>query len=126
MKITTRQIDDYMKKIRLLFPFLGKAEKRYLRYLRHSIDEYIDTNDPAFDELVEYFGTPREIVHEYIMNIDVDVLYRKLRTRRILLYIFIVVLIATIVVSAFKLYYYHDLYVKSLDSIPLIEETIIY
>lgn len=126
MKITTRQIDDYMKKIRLLFPFLGKAEKRYLRYLRHSIDEYIDTNDPAFDELVEYFGTPREIVHEYIMNIDVDVLYRKLRTRRILSIILVVFLIAIICITSFKLYCYWDIHNQAYNDLIKMEETVIY
>lgn len=127
MKVTTKQIDDYMKKTRILFPYISKAERRYLKKLRQTIIEYVESEDSTFDNVIETFGTPQEIVNEYIMNnIDIDILYKKLKIRKLLMYFFIVFLIATVIVSAFKIYYYWDLYNKSQDAIIQIEQTVIY
>lgn len=126
MKVTTKQIDDYMKKTRILFPYISKAERRYLKKLRQTIIEYVESEAPTFDNVIETFGTPQEIVNEYIMNIDIDILYKRLKFRKTIFFTALIIIIAVVIVSTFKLYYYHDLYVKALDSIPLVEETIIY
>lgn len=85
MKKNKKEIELYFKQIKLLFPIYGKYEKRFLRDLKTTVSEYIEEypND-GIKEIQQRFGSPQDIVHNYLCSMDPYMLYRKLSLRKCL------------------------------------------
>ena len=91
-------IKKYKKQIKALLPFYSKKERRFMRELNDSFNHYIEKNPKStMLEIQEQFGTPQEIVQEYIDSFDVDILIRKLSIRKIIKRVFIALLLALVI-----------------------------
>ncbi|MDD6298779.1 DUF6120 family protein [Hornefia butyriciproducens] len=91
-------IKKYKKQIKALLPFYSKKERRFMRELNDSFNHYIEKNPKStMLEIQEQFGTPQEIVREYIDSFDVDILIRKLSIRKIIKRVFIALLLALVI-----------------------------
>ena len=88
----------YLRQCRNLFPVYGKLERTFLNRLKVQINEHLELfPNISYDTLVEQFGTPKEVVMEYYVNVDDDYLLRKtnfVKHIRIFLSIVILILIA--------------------------------
>lgn len=68
----------YIRQCRIVFPIYGKAERIFLNRLKIQVNEHLDLfPDLSYGELVERFGTPKEVVMEYYGNMDDDYLLKK-------------------------------------------------
>ena len=68
----------YIRQCRRLFPVYGKLERTFLKRLKVQVDEHLELfPSSSYEELLEQFGTPREVVLEYYNTIDDDYLLRK-------------------------------------------------
>lgn len=68
----------YIRQCRSLFPVYGKLERTFLKRLKVQVDEHLELfPSSSYEELLEQFGTPREVVLEYYNTIDDDYLLRK-------------------------------------------------
>ncbi|MBQ9814336.1 MAG: hypothetical protein IJM53_01450 [Lachnospiraceae bacterium] len=77
--------EQYIKKVKRLFPYIGKSEKDYLNNLRLTLDEYCTSEDvSSLPALEEGFGKAEDLVHNYYYSIDTDELVKRLNTRRII------------------------------------------
>lgn len=69
----------YIKRIRVLLPVYGAPERRFMKGLENSLEEYLLEHPAAvLSDFEDRFGAPQDVVREYIANVDVDILYRRL------------------------------------------------
>lgn len=100
--------DSYIKKVKALFPYIGKAEKSYLDNLKLTVDDYCSEETiNTLKELEDGFGKAEDVVHEYVSSVETEELVRRLNTRKLIKRIGVVLLIVILAVSiGFSLYTY--------------------
>lgn len=116
----------YIKKVKSLFPYVGKNEKNYLNNLRLTLDEYCSSeNISSLSDLEDGFGKAADVVHDYYYSIDTDVLIKQLNLRKIIrIAALIIIIIVAVVAIFFAIYIYKEYQLLKQTSIYL-EEIII-
>ena len=118
---------DYIRQIKAIFPLYGRERKRFINDLKEAVESHIeDTKDGSYEGIVKHFGSPAEVVSDYIEGMDPEALYRKITYRRRILTIAGVALIAVLVGVILNLYWNYDAYRQAVESIIVEGETIIY
>lgn len=93
----------YIKDVRRLFPVYGKREKDFMmRFKQHVLECDALPEHVTYNELVEEFGSPIEVLQNYYDSIESDYILRKMNTRRIITYVGIIICILAIGVSLWK------------------------
>ena len=70
----------YMKEVKILFPALGRKEKYYLRGMEQNLLDYAqDHSEISLDQLYQQFGSPKDVVTEYLNHVDTDYLIKKIK-----------------------------------------------
>lgn len=70
----------YLNECKQFFPFITKKEKNFLNRLDASLNEFIEINKSYnYEDLLHFFGTPKEVVISYFKNCDEDYLIRKIK-----------------------------------------------
>ena len=70
--------EQYIKRVKTLLPYVGKAEKKYLDNLRLNVEDYcVNESIHSLLELENGFGKPEDIVHEYISSVETDELIQE-------------------------------------------------
>ena len=63
-------IKKYIKNIWTIMPMHTKKEKFYLNELKKHLNEYLDDHPQcSYDDIVQQFGEPKDIVVEYILSL---------------------------------------------------------
>lgn len=107
------EVKKYLKQVKHLLPLLSKQEKRFLKDFEISIHEYLTENSKAtIEELSSKFGTPNDIVHEYIDSIDSEYIIKRIcvkkMIRRIAFTILLIAVLSLLVHTAFTYLAYLD------------------
>ena len=64
-------IKKYIKNIWTIMPMHTKKEKFYVSELKKHLNEYLDDHPQcSYDDIVQQFGEPKDIVVEYIQSSD--------------------------------------------------------
>lgn len=121
-----KEIELYFKQIKLLFPIYGKYEKRFLCDLKTTVSEYREEypND-GIKEIQQRFGSPQDIVHNYLRSMDPSVLYRKLSLRRCLKRILVAAVILTIIAFCVYVGTIYKVYLDAQNQLVTKEVTVI-
>lgn len=116
----------YYKNIRRFFPLLGKEEKKFLSYLKTSLEEY-QLNHPEYqyDDYVHHYGSPEDIVSAYYEHIESEYIVRHMKSRSLIKYTGICFIVIVMFVAIYYMYISHIAYQEYLDSCIYYEETII-
>jgi hypothetical protein len=116
-------LKHYLKQIKSLFPVYGKYEKRFLMDFEKSIRDYLQNNsETAVEEAISHFGNPGDIIRDYIGNIDVDDLIKRVHiAKKVRIGVISVVLIVAIVAVMISVKHYY-LHKNAQDSIASIVE----
>lgn len=91
----------YYRNVKKLFPVYLKKEKSYLKQLKEQIDEYEDT---SYEELVDIFGDPIDIVKAYYDTINSNYLLKRMNLKRFVTTTCILVLTLTTLYFGYKAY----------------------
>ena len=118
----------YVSQVKAILPVWGKKEKAFVNKLHDDLCDYCEYNNTtAIDELYKSFGTPQEIVFEYISLMDSEQISKRINTAR---YIKILVMsligIALIAVTLFGAYTYVEYSIAKSTECMYIEQTIEY
>ena len=71
-------IKKYIKNIWTIMPMHTKKEKFYVSELKKHLNEYLDDHPQcSYDDIVQQFGEPKDIVVEYIQSSDENDLIKK-------------------------------------------------
>ena len=93
-----KESDLFVSKVSSLLPVHSKKEREFLNGLKNAVKDYTDSNPNATsEEITDHFGEPRDIVQGYIDSMDIDLLIKKISTRRILLRFLIAILICAVI-----------------------------
>lgn len=75
----------YISEIKALFPINRKQEKEYLRKLTSDIEDFCEETGAAEKgELYKNYGTPQEVVSNYLLTLDSQYVAKRIRTTRII------------------------------------------
>lgn len=118
---------DYIRQVRAIFPLYGRERKRFINDLKEAVESHIeDTKDGSYEDIVKHFGSPAEVVSDYIEGMDPEALYRKITFRRRITTIAVIALIAVLIGVVIDLLWDYSAYRKDVESIVVERETIIY
>ena len=100
----------YVSQVKAMFPVLGKKEKAFIKKLRDDLSDYCeDNNVDTIDELYERFGTPQEIVFEYISLMEPEAMLKQINIAKLIKALVIGLLIlATIITSIIGITIYSE------------------
>lgn len=112
----------YYRDVKKLFPVYAKKEKLYLKQIKEQIDEYEDT---SYEELVDIFGDPIDIVKAYYDTINSNYLLKRMNLKRFVTMTCILALTLTTLYLGYRTYILSEAINEYYSSIPSeIEETI--
>lgn len=118
---------DYIRQVKAIFPLYGRERKRFINDLKEAVESHIeDTKDGSYEGIVKHFGSPAEVVSDYIEGMDSEALYRKIIFRRRITTIAVIALIAVLIGVVIDLLWDYSAYRKDVESIVVERETIIY
>jgi len=93
-----KNIKKYLKHIRTLLPMYSRQEKRFLNDLKTSIEKHISENpDTSLEDITAKFGTPNDVVYDYIESVDFEYIMKRLSTRKTIKRVAAIILILAIV-----------------------------
>lgn len=70
----------YIRRVKTLFPLMGKSERKYIKILKTNINDYlVDTPNSNINDLYKEFGNPKDIMNSYYSTIDIDNVIKKIR-----------------------------------------------
>ena len=118
---------DYIRQVKAIFPLYGRERKRFINDLKEAVESHIeDTKDGSYEDIVKHFGSPAEVVSDYIEGMDPEALYRKITFSRRITTIAVIALIAVLIGVVIDLLWDYSAYRKDVESIVVERETIIY
>ena len=80
-----KDITKYYQNIKALLPIKGLNEKNYLKGFKQNLDEFLQGNpNVIYQEIVDEYGEPKDVVISYLNNCDEDYLIKKLKIRTII------------------------------------------
>jgi len=118
----------YVSQVKAILPVWGKKEKAFVKKLHDDLCDYCeDKRITAIDALYKGFGTPQEIVFEYISLMEPDAIFKRINTAKsIKIIVICLIAIALLIASFFSVYTYAEYkFDKKTDNI-YIEQTIEY
>ena len=78
-------IKKYIKNIWTIMPMHTKKEKFYLNELKKHLNEYLDDHPQcSYDDIVQQFGDPKDIVVDYIQNSNENELIKRMKLKSII------------------------------------------
>lgn len=119
-------MNKYLKNCRRLFPVYGKYERQFIKKLKERIQEFsIDFPDFSYEELVENFGSPKEIVLSYYDSVEDDYLLKKTNLANNIRIFLISIFIIIIAFFSYRTYTVYQSYLDAKDTIIIHEDTTI-
>ena len=89
----------YMSQVKAFFPVKTKNERKFLKIISNSVDDYCtEHSDANIQDIYEQFGSPQETINNYIMTTtdSLKPYFKKVKRARTFRYIsFIVIMIAS-------------------------------
>jgi len=119
---------EYVSQVKAILPVWGKREKGFVNKLHNNLADYCEDNSVSvIDELYKGFGTPQEIVFEYISLMKPQEISKRINTARyIKLIVISLITIALLIASIFGVYTYAEYkFAKRTDNL-YVEQTIEY
>ena len=113
--------EAFIKDIKCFFTTKGNddKEKMYIYRLISSINEFLsDYPNSTYDELVDKFGTPKDIYMNYLEIIDSDELLKKIKKRNITKRTCFIIITLVIVLGLWKGYLIYQDASTSTSQIP--------
>lgn len=109
-----RIINRYIREIRHLLPTVRQSEKTFLADIRQSIDDYYETAGIiSFETLTSEFGEPKDLVSNYILAKDAEILRKELNFSKYIKYTFCIAAVAIMLLAGFKGYTIYLVYQKA-------------
>lgn len=97
-----KDIKKYLKDIKLLFPVFSKDEKSYYKRLEKQILK--ENTDMSYDECVEKYGDPSDIICDYYEEIDTNMIIKKIKKQHLFKKIIILAICLIFITYCFRSY----------------------
>lgn len=75
----------FYERVRCLFPSIGFKEGRFLKELRFQLRDFSFSHpNSTYEEIVSFFGSPEEIIKNYIESEGIETITKRVTTRKYL------------------------------------------
>ena len=96
----SKNCSRYMRDLKHLFPVYGKKQKAYLHTIKSSIEDYYASSpNPSYEDLINHFGSPQEIIGDYIREQNTQDLLRQINQKRYLRGLVYILFISALICS---------------------------
>lgn len=124
--LTDRQLKEYFNAIKRFMPVYKKDEKKFLSDLKDGIQDFrIDHPDCTMDGIYDRYGTPNQVVADYLIAANPEYLNKRVFLFRTLRRIFTFIVILVFLFFSIKASLLYKSYQKSNETIIVKETTII-
>lgn len=118
----------YMSQVKAFFPVKAKNERKFLKIISNSVDDYCTKHSDAnIQDIYEQFGSPQETINNYIMTTtdSLKPYFKKVKRARTFRYISFILIAVIMIASTLKVIKLHNDY-KTLKNTTIYdyEETI--
>lgn len=98
------EVKKYLKEVEKHIPFSSKQKRDFIILLNNNISELEERYKIiTYEDVVEHFGKPEEVAHQYIASLDTMTLKKKLNTsqyvKRLIIIITVLFLFYTVWIS---------------------------
>lgn len=116
----------YYKILQQLFPTLNNQEKKFLELFKQRLQQYeINHPDDLYDDYLEHFGDPVDIVSAYYEHIESEYIIKHMKSRTIVKRVLCTFLTIVIIFAIYIAIIVYKLYVTMQDEMPVYEQTTI-
>lgn len=126
MVITKKELQTYFKEISCLMPIHRKQERLFLKKIKEDVRDYLNKHPEAsYDNLIDYFDEPINIVYNYISSLDQEDLRKSISISKIKRTAVFILTAAIILLFIIRTVFFFDLWVETHNAIVTMEETVI-
>lgn len=119
-------IRKYIRRCKQLFPVYGKYERQFLKRLQQEVNEHITQNpNLTYEELVNQFGSPKDIVVGYYDTIDDAYLLNKLNFVKTIRRFSLVIAMLVVLFIGYRSYMIYQIWTEAQKETILYEDTTI-
>lgn len=94
---------QYIKDVKTVLPCYGKQEKAFIKYLNQQLTDYSEQqSDVTYNDLVNEFGYPVNLIADYYQSCDEATLIHKLKIRKYFYSVIIAGIFAVLFVSGLR------------------------
>ena len=102
-KTSQSAIKQYTKDVKTVLPCYGKQEKDFMKYLNQQLTDYMEQKSfITYNDLVDEFGYPANVIADYYQSSDEDTLIHKLKIRKYFYSVIIAGILAVLFVSGLR------------------------
>lgn len=95
----------YIRKIKALFPLMGKNERKYIKALKVNVNDFLaDMPDSTMEDLYKEFGSPKDIINSYYSTIDTDNIIKRIRISKYVKILIILLAMCLLILTALRFY----------------------
>lgn len=102
-KTPSAVVKQYIKDVKTVLPCYGKQEKAFVKYLKQQLTDYMEQKPLiTYNDLVNEFGYPANLIADYYQSSDEDALIHKLKIRKYFYSVIIAGILAVLFVSGLR------------------------
>ena len=124
--MSNEDIEAFVRNIEILIPVNDANSKRFIHDIQSSIIEYAYCHrDCSIDDIVQEFGSSRDIALDYVESLDIDNLIRNLTTTKYLRRLIAIVAVTAVAALSIYTIYLHHGYNEFKDNMMNYVESVI-
>ncbi len=99
----------YIRRVKALFPLMGKSERKYIKNLRTNINDYlVDMPNSNINDLYKEFGSPKDIINSYYSTIDIDNVIKRIRISKYIKTFIILLAMCLLSLTVLRFYIHYE------------------
>lgn len=116
----------YIRKIKTLFPVMGKSERSFIKPIKTNVDDFLtDAPDSNLEDLYKEFGKPEDVINSYYTTVDTDNVIRRIKISKYIKILIITLTICLLSLTILRFYILYDGHQVFLKEQIYSEDTII-
>lgn len=116
----------YIRKIKTLFPVMGKSERSFIKPIKTNVDDFLtDAPDSNLEDLYKEFGKPEDVINSYYTTVDTDNVIRRIKISKYIKILIIALTICLLSLTILRFYILYDGHQVFLEEQIYSEDTII-
>ena len=116
----------YIKKIKTLFPIMGKSERNFIKPLKTNVDDFlVDNPNSNLEDLYKEFGKPEDVVNSYYLSTDTNNIIKRIKVSKYIKTLVIALIICLLSLTALHFYILSEEHRVFMEEQIYSEETVI-
>ena len=116
----------YIRKIKTLFPIMGKSERNFIKPLKTNVNDFLaDNPNSNLEDLYKEFGKPEDVINSYYTTIDTNNIIKRIKISKYIKSLTIILIICLLSLTILRFYILYDGHQVFKEEQVLFEETLI-